>query len=115
LSAGSGDVHTAALSNRDFNSLCAQPPGEPVNLLGGARCEIAGSSWMQRYEIHERLALASQSGELSHLLGPIVQSAEHHVLERYATIEHLRGLDDAGEWILGIDRHQRLAQLVIGA
>ena len=69
---------------------------------------------MQRNQIDECFALAGQLGELRSLLRPIVDAAKHHVLEGNPPVEDFRGVDHAGERILGIDRHQRLAQLVTG-
>ena len=48
---------------------------------------------MQRDEVHERAALARERGELPRVVGLVVHTAEHHVLERHAAIEHLRGFD----------------------
>src|SRR2546423_4299421 len=83
-----------------------------MNLLGSAGCEIPTPAWMQRDEVHERLTFARQLGELSRLLGAVVDTAEHHVFEGDTPVEDFGGLDDAGQWILGVDWHQRLAELV---
>ena len=67
---------------------------------------------MKRNEIHEGAALARELPQLDCLLGPVVDTSEHHILKGYSPIEDFRRLDDTREGILGVDRHQRLAQLV---
>jgi hypothetical protein len=84
-----------------------------VNLLRCAGREVTCSTWVERNEVHERSALTRKRGELRRVLSRVVDTAEHHILERYSPVKHLPGLDHAGERILGIDGHQRLTQLVI--
>src|SRR5260221_633005 len=67
---------------------------------------------MQRDEVHERTAFTRQLRQLSRMLGAVVHAAQHDVLERDATIEHLRRLDHIGERILDVDRHERPSQLI---
>jgi hypothetical protein len=42
---------------------------------------------MQRDEVHERAAVARQCRQLRRMLRLVVDSTEHHILERHATIE----------------------------
>src|ERR1700686_3892490 len=88
-------------------------PGEPLDLLGRTRSEVAGTAGMKGNEIHEGTALTRECSELRRLLGTIVDSAQHHVLERHSPIEDLRGFDYARERVLGVDGHQRLPQIII--
>jgi len=68
---------------------------------------------MKGNEIYKGAALTREYRELRRLLGAIVDSAQHHVLECHSPIEDLRGFDDAGQWVLGVDGHQRLSQIII--
>ncbi|MFL5572985.1 MAG: hypothetical protein ACJ78R_05705, partial [Gemmatimonadaceae bacterium] len=64
MPACSGDIHPAALSDCHFDTLRAQPPRKPVNLLRRAWREISSATRMKRYEVHERSAFSRELGEL---------------------------------------------------
>ena len=86
---------------------------ENANAIGGRRREAARAARMQRNQIHERATLARQLRQLNRMLVAVVHAAEHDVLERHATIEHLGGFDHVGQRILRVDRHQLAAQRVV--
>jgi hypothetical protein len=68
---------------------------------------------MQWNEVYERAAFVRQRGQLRRVLGRIVHATKHDVLEGDPSIEDFRGVDDSRQWIPGIDRHQRLTEIIV--
>src|SRR4051812_44939567 len=117
LAAGGADVAAAALANRHADPVIGDDLREPIDHLIGRPLERNPRRGVERDDVHLRLQRRHQSGQLARILRRVVDAGEQHILEGDAAAaaerEAAAGIDDLGDAVLAVERHE-LAALAIG-
>ena len=119
LSARGVDVVAARLADRGDAARVLQRLLEPQDALARRHGELGARERVERDQVELARHVARQRDELGRVPRLVVHAVEHHVLERHEVarraleIAQARG-HQVGERVLAVDRHQPVAQRVVG-
>ena len=118
LSAGRIDVFAARLANGRDQPALHELVAEAFDGRLRRAAVLRSRKWIERNEIELGRLVAQQLRELARVFRLVVDAVEHHVFERHAAAVLLvevvpAGLEQLGDVVLAVDRHELAAQLVV--